>query len=74
MADDLGHFILIATGIFWYRAAHVENVSAVYWVSLSILFNLAAQWLVGTYTAMLVSQVLLFVLITAWRAFGTSDG
>ena len=70
---DWGAFILIATGVFWYRAAQVENVSAVYWVSLSILSNLAAQWLVGTYTAMLVSQVLLFALITVWRAFGAED-
>lgn len=70
---DWGTFILIAMGIFWYRAARVENASAVYWVSLSIVFNLAAQGLFGSYTSMLLSQVLLFVLITVWRAFGADE-
>ena len=63
-------FVLLGMAIGWYKAAELENISSIPWVALSILFNLAALWLVGSIASMLVSQGLLMLLIAAWRAFG----
>ena len=59
--------VIVGSGIFWARAAQSENTSSVAWVALSILANLLALVIAGSLTAMLISQVLLFVAITVYR-------
>ena len=60
-------FCMIAAGVFWYRAAQMENLSPVAWVAASLLFSVAAMWMFGSVVSMLVSQVLLLVVVTLWR-------
>ena len=65
-------FCMVASGVFWYRAARMEDLSPVAWVVASIAFNLAAMAMFGSVVSMLVSQVLLLVVITLWRVFKPS--
>ena len=67
--------LVLACAVFFYRAGEFEGSSGVAWAALSILVSVAMwQWLRGGFVAVLLSQIGLFIGITAYRcARGKND-
>ena len=65
--------LLIASAIFYYRAAESEGSSCPLWTGLSILISVLIWWVLGWgLLAMLLGQVGLFVGITVVRTMRKS--
>ena len=68
--DYVAIAVAIASAIFWYRGAETEKLSPTLWVGSSI--GISAVIIIGFgrgWIAALIGQVVLFVAITAYRAF-----
>lgn len=61
--------LLVASGVGWWRVAERENESKITWLGLSLALNVGALAVLGTLSAMVVSQLLMFVGIAAWRVW-----
>lgn len=62
--------VIIASAVFFYKAAEFENTSTMVWTGLSVLISVLI-WLVlgGGFVFLALGQVLLFVGITVYRMF-----
>lgn len=68
--DYVALAVAIASAVFWYRGAETEKLSPLLWVGPSI--GISAVIIIGFgrgWIAALIGQVVLFVAITAYRAF-----
>ena len=66
----LGIVVIIASAVFFYKAAEFENASTLVWTGLSVLISILI-WLVlgGGVVFLAFGQVALFVGITVYRMF-----
>src|SRR5258708_7358210 len=61
--------VIIASAIFYYRAAQFEGKSGLLWVTLSVLISIATwKWLGWGMAGIFFGQVALFVGITLLRS------
>lgn len=68
--DYVALAVAIASAVFWYRGAETEKLSPLLWVGPSI--GISAVIIIGFgggWIAALIGQAVLFVAITAYRAF-----
>jgi uncharacterized membrane protein len=64
--------VIIACAVFYYKAAQIENASAILWTGLSIIVSLSIRILGFGLAALIIGQVLLFLAITLVRLFSST--
>jgi len=67
----LDTIVIIAFAIAYYKAAQIENASALLWTGLSIIVSLAIRIIGLGLLALIISQVLLFLAITVVRVLAS---
>ena len=67
--DYVALTVAIASAVFWYRGAETEKLSPLLWVGPSVGISAVIIGFGGGWVAALMGQAVLFVAITAYRAF-----